>query len=300
MSRLSEREFHAWLDSIERGEELSAILPPEDAADLALARRLLALRTAPTSRLEAKVRGMVAATPPLMPSLVKMPGWRWARMGVGIVALLTLSFVLAFTPAGTWAQGILQRFGVIFLPGAMPEWSEEPPQILPTRPPVVFSDEAEVQAAAEFPLRWPTDFPFDRNQTTFLGYMMYTSQGAWIESLYGDTQSRYLEIQVFWRQRPGPWPIGDARFEPIVVAGHQGLWGEGVPASFIAGARSSLIHKSPDGTLTQVGSAEGASLDPINLLLWEEGELLYILMDPHRRFSRADLLQTAESAYKDR
>jgi hypothetical protein len=129
--------------------------------------------------------------------------------------------------------------------------------------------------------------------------MTYTEDGTWVESLYGDAERRYLEVQVFWRQRPGPWPVGDARFEPITVIGYEGLWGEGVPASFIAGARSSLILKNLDGTVTQVGSSEDSSLEPINILLWEEGEILYILVDPNQQFSRAELLRTAASAYKD-
>lgn len=296
MSGLSDREFHTWLGAVERGEELPATLPPDDVADLALAGRLLALRAAPSPRLAAKVRRTVAP-PALAPRWMGMRGWRWA--GVGIVVAL-LAFTLAFTPAGTWAQGMLQRFGVTFLPGAMPQWSAGLPEVTPTKSPVVFSHEMDVQAAAEFPLRWPTDFPFDRDQVTFLGYMTYTEDGAWVESLYGDAERRYLEVQVFWRQRPGPWPVGDARFEPVTVAGHEGLWGEGVPASFIAGARSSLILKNLDGTVTQVGSSEGSSLEPINILLWEEDETLYILVDPNQQFSRAELLRTAASAYENR
>jgi len=214
-----------------------------------------------------------------------------------MIASLALIFSLVFTPAGTWAQGMLQRFGVTFLPGAMPQWSAGPPEITPTRSPVAFSHEREVQAAAEFPLRWPTDFPFDQEGVTFLGFITYTRDGAWIESLYGDEGYRYLEVQVFWKRRPGPWPVGDAQLESISVAGRDGLWGQGVPASFIAGARSALIHEELDGTVTRVGSAEGSSLDPINVLLWEDGEVLYMLVDPNQRFGLTGLLRTAESAY---
>jgi len=217
--------------------------------------------------------------------------------GAGFIASLVLVFSLVFTPAGTWAQGMLQRFGVTFLPGATPRWSAGLPEITPTRSPVAFSHERDIQAAAEFPVRWPTDFPFDRERMTFLGFIAYTQDGAWIESLYGDEAYRYLEVQVFWKRRPGPWPVGDAQLEPISVVGREGLWGQGVPASFIAGARSALIHEELDGTVTRVGSAEGSSLDPINVLLWEDGEVLYILVDPNQRYGLADLLRTAESAY---
>jgi hypothetical protein len=195
---------------------------------------------------------------------------------------------------------VLQRFGVVFLPGAVPQWSAGLPEITPTQSPVAFRSEREVQAAADFTLRWPTDFPFDRERVTFLGFMVRSQDGVWIESLYGDAQERYLEIQVFWKQRPGPWPVGDARFKPVSVSGHEGLWGEGVPASFIAGARSSLTLQGADGTMTRVGSAETYALSPINILLWEDGEALYILVDPNQKFGQADLLRTAESAYLDR
>jgi hypothetical protein len=296
---LSDQEFNVWLDFVERGGELPAALPPDDAADLALASRMLAHRAAPSSRLAARV-GRILAPPSLVRSLVEVIGWQQVKVGGGILAaLLLLACTLAFTPAGSWAQGMLQRFGVTFLPGAMPQWSQGLPKVVPTRPPIVFSSETEVQTLAEFPLRWPADFPFDRDQVTFLGYVTYTQEGAWIQSLYGDAESHYLEVQVFWRQRPGPWPVGDARFQSVDVAGWEGLWGEGVPASFIAGARRSLVLKGLDGSVIRVGDSEGSFPEPINVLLWEEGEILYILIDPDQQFSRADLLRTAESAYQD-
>jgi hypothetical protein len=297
MRELSDQEFHAWLNAVERGGELPATLPVDDAADLAWARRLLTLRAVPQPRLAARVQGVMLPPSSLPRQWLAMPGWQ--RAGAGVTAALILALTLAFTPAGTWAQGMLQRFGVIFLPGAVPQWSGGLPEITPTKSPVAFSSEGEVQAAAEFPLRWPTDFPFDRNRVTFLGYMVHSEDGIWIESLYGDTQQRRLEIQVFWQLRPGPWPVGDARFKPVRVSSHEGLWGEGVPASFIAGARSSLTLQDADGTMTRVGSSETSSLGPINILLWEDGEVLYILVDPNQQFSQADLLRTAESAYLD-
>jgi hypothetical protein len=296
MSELSDLEFDAWLDALERGEKLPGTLPSDDAADLALARRLVSLRTAAGPRLAARV-GQITATAVTTPARIGMPRRRRALAGAAIVASLALAFSVALTPAGTWAQGMLQRFGVTFLPGATPQWSTGLPEITPTRSPVAFSSEREVQAAAEFPLRWPTKLPFGREGVTFLGFLAYTRDGAWIESLYGDEEYRYLEVQVFWRRRPGPWPVGDARLESISVAGRDGLWGQGMPASFIAGARSALIHEELDGTVTRVGSAEDASLEPINVLLWEDGEVLYILVDPNQQFSLTDLARTAESAY---
>lgn len=299
MSELSDPEFDAWLDVVERGEPLPASLPTEDVADLAMARRLLALRAEPSPRLKTRVARFAAASPRAHTPMGR-PLRRRALAGTALVACLAVFLTLAFTPAGSWAQGMLQRFGVTFLPGVMPEWTAGPPEITPTRSPVAFSTEREVQAAAEFPLLWPTKFPFARDQVTFLGFMAYTQDGAWVESFYGDEGQRYLEVQVFWKRRPGPWPVGDARLEPISVAGRDGLWGEGVPASFIAGARSVLIHEDLDGTVTRVGNADGSSLEPINVLLWEDGELLYILVDPNRGFNLTQLHQTAESAYEGR
>jgi hypothetical protein len=291
MNSLSDPEFNAWLDQVALGEALPPGLPARDAADLALARRLLALRAAPPPRLLHRIREAPVAA----------PARTWPRLRSGVaaaaVALLLLAFTLAFTPAGTWAQTVIQRFGVIFLPGSMPGWSGEPSSIVPTRSPIAFTSEAQVQAGADFPLRWPRDFPFERDEAILLGYMLYAEDGAWIESLYGDAETRYLEVQVFWRRRPGPWPTGDARLEPVTVAGHPGLWGEELPPSFIAGARSSLTLKGAEGTVTRVGKAETTALEPINLLLWEEGDALYILIDPHRRYSQDELLRTAESAY---
>ena len=294
MSGLSDQEFQTWLSAVERGEAAPPDLPAGDAADLDLAGRLWTLQAAPTSRLAARIQRIAAG--PSLSLRVGMTGWRWA--GLGIVAVLALTVTLTFAPARTWAQEMFQRFGVTFLPGLMPDWEAGLPEIVPTRSPVAFNSEAGVRAAAEFPLHWPTDFPFDRDQATFLGYILYSREGTWIESMYGDADQRYLEMQVFWRQRPGPWPVGDARFKPINVAGYDGLWGEKVPASFIAGARGSLILKDAGGKVSQVSRPENASLEPINILLWEEGETLYVLIDPNRQYNRADLLRVAESAYK--
>jgi hypothetical protein len=294
MSGLSDQEFQTWLSAVERGVTLSPDLPADDAADLDLAGRLWTLQAAPTSHLAARIQ-RIAAGSSLSPR-VGMMGWRWASLG--LVAVLALMITLGFAPVRTWAQGMFQRFGVTFLPGLMPNWEAGLPEIVPTRSPAAFDSEAGVRAAAEFPLHWPTDFPFARDQATFLGYVMYSREGTWIESMYGDADHRYLEMQVFWRQRPGPWPVGDARFKPINVAGYDGLWGENVPASFIAGARGSLILKDQDGTMSQVSGPENASLGPINILLWEEGEALYVLIDPNRQYNRADLLRVAESAYQ--
>jgi hypothetical protein len=299
MDELSDLEFDAWLGALERGEKPPDTLSADDVADLSLARRLLALREKPSPALAARVAGMPAAALATTPPTENVPRRRSALVGAAIIAGLALVFSLVFTPAGTWAQGVLHQFGITFLPGVMPQWGADLPEITPTRSPVAFSSEREVQAAAEFPLRWPTEFPFDRGNVTFLGFLAYTQDGAWIESLYGDEEQRYLEVQVFWQRRPGPWPVGEAQFEAISVAGHQGMWGQGVPASFIAGARSTLIHKELNGTETRVGSAEGSVLQPINVLLWEDGKILYVLVDPNQRFSQTDLLQTAESAYSD-
>jgi len=284
------------LSAVERGETAPPDLPAGDAADLDLAGRLWTLQAAPTSRLTARIQ-RIAAGPSLSPRM-GMTGWRWVSLG--IVAVLALTVTLTFAPARTWAQEMFQRFGVTFLPGLMPNWEAGLPEIVPTRSPVAFNSEAGVRVAAEFPLHWPTNFPFDRDQATFLGYVMYSREGTWIESMYGDADQRYLEMQVFWRQRPGPWPVGDARFKPINVAGYDGLWGENVPTSFIAGARGSLILKDQDGKMLRVSRPENASLEPINILLWEEGETLYVLIDPNRQYNRADLLRVAESAYQTR
>lgn len=61
MSDLPEHEFNALLEAIERGEQPSNRLPPDDAADLALAGRLVANRVEPSPRLLAEVAGIVAA-----------------------------------------------------------------------------------------------------------------------------------------------------------------------------------------------------------------------------------------------
>ena len=55
MSGLSDQEFQAWLEAVERGEKVPASLPPDDAADLGLARRLMSIRAVPSPRLSARI-----------------------------------------------------------------------------------------------------------------------------------------------------------------------------------------------------------------------------------------------------
>jgi len=131
---------------------------------------------------------------------------------------------------------------------------------------------------------------------------------------YADAERSYLQMHVFWRQPPSIESLEDAWFNqltvsPVTVAGHQGLWSERVPASLIewvlseemplhqicSGAQHDLVL--PDGTVVRI--PRSTLRESFNVLLWEENETLYVLVDPERQFSQADLLQTAESMYGD-
>ena len=220
--------------------------------------------------------------------------WRWVGGGVAVALVVVLA--LAFTPVGVWAQQVVLRyFGITFLSGVMPRWEESQAASATI---TYFSSEAEAQKTAGFPLRWPMTFPFDRERAAFSGGVIRRDGGVWINSLYADTQHRYLEVQVFWKQRPGPWPVGDARFKTISVAGHEALWGEGVPRSVLVGTVTSFKHASPGGAESETGDETRIpTMETINVLLWEDGETLYVLVDPEQQFSLEDLLLIAESAY---
>lgn len=293
MNALSDREFQIWLDAVERGEEVPSTLPPEDAADLALAGRMFALRSAPEPRLVARVRETTGQAP--------VHRWRPGRARqwavAGILAALVLTLTLSLTPAGTWAQEVFRRFGITFLPGVLPQWQEE---AKPSQTVTYFTDEAEAQAVAGFSLRWPTVLPFDRTNVAFSGFVVRSEDGAWLNSLYADSRHSYLEVQVFWRQRPTPWPIGDARFQPIAMAGHEVLWAEGIPRTIVTGEVSDLARIEPRGTVTRQsgGEAQPPSIELVDALLWEDGETLYVFIDPERRFSLDDLLAAARSMYE--
>ncbi len=292
MNPLSDREFQTWLDALERGEALPSTLPPEDAADLAMANHLFSLRSAPGPQLVTRVREIMASPPVHR----WQPGRVWQRAAAGILAALVLALTMSLTPTGTWAQEVFQSFGMTFLPGIMPQWREElePPQAV-----TPFSDEAEALAVAGFPLRWPTAFPFDRTEVAFSGFVVWDEDGAWLNSLYADSEHRYLEVQVFWQRRPAPWPVGDARFQPVMVAGHEGLWAEGMPRSFIAGELSRITRRASDGTvILDVGGDKQLSASEVNVLMWEDGNVLYVLVDPERQFTPDDLLAIAQSAYQ--
>lgn len=220
--------------------------------------------------------------------------WRGRLAGAGVLVALMVAVFLVSTPARAWAQEVLRRFGVVFLVGAKPEWVEGSI----SHEVAHFTGEAEAREWAGFPLRWPQRFPFDRAQATFSGFVVRAEEGSWLNGLYADAQRRYLEFQVFWRKRPGPWPVGNARLEAIVVSDREGLWAEGVPRSFIAGTIASLTSVKPNDIKAETATSPASlSTEEVNVLLWEDGKVLYVLIDPERRFSQADLLQVAESLY---
>jgi len=123
---------------------------------------------------------------------------------------------LTFAPARTWPRRCSAFWGD-FSAGIDAQLEAGLPEIVPTRSPVAFSSERA-------PGRQPSSLctgrqtSFDRDQATFLGYVMYSREGTWIESMYGDADHRYLEMQVFWRQRLAHGRWGNARFKPVNVA----------------------------------------------------------------------------------
>lgn len=292
MRTLSDQEFQAWLDALERGDELPPTLPAEDAADLALAVRLFALRSRPDPGLAHRIRQNMGAV--TFPHRRPSPVWRWAALGG--VTILAVTLALSLTPAGVWAQEVFRRLGIAFLPGVPPQWREVDRGQEITR---YFFDETQARAAAGFPLRWPTDLPFDRSEVALSGFVVQDGSGAWLSALYADDERRYLEVQVFWRRRPGSWPAGKAAFQPVTVAGHEGLWAERLPRAVVVGEIFTLSRVGPEGSgILQPGGEAVSDIEEVNALLWQEGEALYVLIDPERRFTLEDLLAVALSAYE--
>ena len=128
MDELTEQEFQAQLAALERGEALPAGLPAEDAADLALAGRLLAQRVQPGPDLLAAVRRSTAALPPARrfrwprfdlkaPTRRKSMSARripaWQRVAVGLAALV-LAFgitMAAFPSARAAVLNLIRQIG---------------------------------------------------------------------------------------------------------------------------------------------------------------------------------------------
>jgi len=248
-------------------------------------------------------------------------GRRWAGVGIGIALVLTL--ILGFTPAGTWAQGVLQTIRSRVVIGTTETVNKGFRITFPLDGDSIdfFSDEERLQENAGFPLLWPTELPFDQRHVAFSSCLIPTENGVWIEGSYGNMERSYLELHVFWRQRPSIEPTENAWLiqfytSPVTVAGHQGLWSDRVPAHLIERVLCETFPEEIDTYCICQKTFESFGVHPrtehcycqgplpensenVNVLLWEEKETLYVLVDPERQFSQADLLQTAESMYGD-
>lgn len=251
--------------------------------------------------------------------LVEVRGWRWAGVGIGITLMLAL--VLGFTPVGTWAQGVLSQ--IVVGTGTIETGNQGFKVTFPLAGYSIafFSDEERLQENAGFPLLWPTELPFDQRQVAFSSCLIPTENGVWIEGAYGNMERSYLKVHVFWHQQPNIELAENAQFiqlytSPVTVAGRQGLWSDRVPAHLIESVLRETFPEEMDiyrickitfesfGVHPRTEHRYRPDLPPdssenVNVLLWEENETLYVLVDPERQFSQADLLQTAESMYGD-
>jgi len=130
MTHLSDREFQARLEALEHGEPLPDDLPPEDAAGLALAGRLLALRAQPSPRLAARVAGMPAVASPAQKvsrfscfnlvtrwkrripmSTPRMALWKRVALGVAALILAFTVTMVAFPNARATVLDLVRKVG---------------------------------------------------------------------------------------------------------------------------------------------------------------------------------------------
>lgn len=289
LSHLSDQEFMACLEGMERGEALPADLPADDAADLELAGRLLAQQVLPSPRLVAAVQQAMTATSPASPvslsarwrtwkrrrlpmSAPRMSFWKGLAWTVATV-LLAFALVMLIFPSARAAvlEAILRIGGITFVEterietGDETTWSE---QIMSL---------AEAQATLPFAFKVPTWAPE--------GYVLNENEVA-VARPYAEVTI----VRIKWENAG----TGSAIYLQVMHATAEGwevrrLVGNGaVETALVSGQEVALVRGGWDHDTGQYMSEVSQALE------WREGGVYYHLAAP-AQVAVEDLVHMVES-----
>lgn len=303
MTRLVDREFHSQLEALERGEALREDLPADDAADLALAGRLLSLRAQPSARLQAQVQEALAAQPArsgwaALASRVPRFGGRrpaWQRVALAVAALvLVLGTTMLLSPGvrATVLELISKIGGITFVQSE--EYPQTPEQrrggwmnLYDTTPgdpgfqPLPEQNVTLAQASSILPFSYtlpawaPEGFVLQDNVRVILPSAEFTPTVAvWT-----------------WERSSGGSPVylsalytPNADYAPLMVVGTTG-----VERVQVGDHEAALVRGAWNVDSKQYGAPD--LLD----LRWQEGPVVFSLVGSAPQVSAADLIRMAEA-----
>jgi hypothetical protein len=242
-------------------------------------------------------------------------GWvgrlRWRAALAGLAAVLLCIGTLAFyPPARTLAQEAWQTvlLGVQLIRD-LPQLPDDESTDLTTS----IETPAEAVPLVNFPVRVPTYLPehyefkygfvsHGPTQSVFFGYGIPYGRIVLLpngRAVSGETY-KGLDIHQMVAKIPGPWPIGEATVEEVTVGGRPALWLTGLPMTRQRGVWQGIVRTGPDGEIeTQVISRqeyppEVLARTPVAALVWEEGDLLFSVIDLDGRFPLEEMTRIAE------
>lgn len=289
VKRLSDREFLAYLERLERGEALPADLPDEDAADLRLAGRLLAQQVPPGPRLVSAVQKAMTATSSAAPmsltarmktkmrrlpmSAPKVVLWKRLAWGVAGLILAFALVMLAFPSArAAVLEAILKIGGITFVEtegietGGEETWSEQVMSL------------AEAQATLPFTFQVPTWAPEgyvldDDNVAVAHPFPEVTSvRMKWENAATGSAIRLWIVYATVenWEMRS---QVGSDAVEKVNVSGQE----------------AALVQGGWDYETGQY-TTEG-----LQTLEWKVGQVYYALSGLQSRVTVDELVSMAES-----
>lgn len=303
------RIFSEYVDQMIEGH---GEVPEELGEMMTIAAWLMERRDGPSptfrSRLEVKLRQQWAVAhrkpsrrwpwlPPLWPERVALRRW---VLGGALTGIILVSIILlAFPPARSWARemanGVLRYFVVTDQPTwAEQKWVEfvsgkfdEGAQYVPEDWPRNWTL-AQAQAVIDFPLRLPSYLPPAYHRDSIVPFPLppgeeteeHTYRG--ITVLYSDGS---IDGTIYLREgritEPAHFPVGQAEVEEVTVKGNPALW---IKRATLALGKVSF----PPRQITR-------SIERMNVLLWEEGDLYFQLSTTDLDLPLEEMLSIAES-----
>ncbi len=307
MTEMPDREFIAYLEELEQGRALPASLPPEDAADLDLAKRLLALQAEPSPQLLKQVQQAVS-TSPRRPSLSsrlrtwtrriptskpRMPVWKRVALSLATLVLVFSVAMVAFPSARAAVLEVIRRIGGIQVIET-DQWPQTPEErrgswmtlvdTLPGDPPPEIIPEQKITLGEAEAL-----LPFTPTLPTWVpeGYVLQDTVRVWLP-----TEGFTYTIAMWTWEKPGH-PVIDmsilhsleADYAYSVVVGQ-----DSVEEVSIAGRPAALVRGGWDRDTKRYGTQYG-----ILRLQWERDGLVLTLSGTEDATSADDLVRMAES-----
>ncbi len=276
MNRLSPIEFEAQLRVLEQDAALRSELPSEDAADLTLAARWLALhrRTRPEFAQRLRYRIMQMEDVKQQPSAARVKPWQRVFVWrAALAAVMVIALILTVSPAvrAQVLQALLDIGGLWFRPAQQiqPVDLKQVTVVVPASAPL-----EDVRAHAPFKFGVPAWVPPGYVQQTDIHHARDYSWVAidWNGSAQGPLSLLIQKDSLYSANHPVEAP--EANVETVQV--------HGLPAALIKG------H-------WDVETGQWSMQPPFLDLIWRQGDMVYSLIAHDANLSAQDLIRMAES-----